>query len=164
MKVARGILLDAGPLIAAFDERDAHHAACFERLRTLHAPLVTTWPVLTEVAYFLRRDPRKIDALFRFADQPKVIVRPLEADAVGWVRQFLDRYASLGPQVADASLVYFAELLDLEAILTLDRRDFSAYRKRNGTALRIVPGLGLSRPALTPPGPRPRPGRSGSAG
>ena len=139
MRITRGILLDAGPLIAAFDERDEHHAVCFDRLRTLHAPLVTTWPVLTEAAYFLRGDPEKLDAPFRFAARPKVLVHPLNGDALDWIRQVLGRYESLGPQVADASLMYLADALKLDTILTLDRRDFGAYRKRDKSALRIIP-------------------------
>ena len=54
----RSILIDAGPLIALFDRSDAHHDGVREFIRDLHAQLVTTWPVVTEVSYMLDFDVR----------------------------------------------------------------------------------------------------------
>jgi len=43
-------------------------------------------------------------------------------------------------QVADGALVYLAEREGIDTVFTLDRRDFSVYRLRNGRGLRILPG------------------------
>ena len=56
----------------------------------------------------------------------------------GW-RGFYTQYADQSPQLADASLVYVAETLRIDAVFTLDQRDFSIYRTSDGRVLRIVP-------------------------
>ncbi len=63
----------------------------------------------------------------------------LGPDAAGWMRRFLDRYADLRPQLADASLVYVAEQLGTDAIFTLDRRDFTVFRTEAGRPFRLLP-------------------------
>ncbi len=51
----------------------------------------------------------------------------------------MDRYASLGAQLADAALMYIAEREGINTVFTLDRRDFSVYRTTDGRALSILP-------------------------
>lgn len=48
-------------------------------------------------------------------------------------------YADLGPQLADASLMFLAETLQISDVFTLDRRDFSVYRLASGETLNIHP-------------------------
>ena len=64
---------------------------------------------------------------------------PLNSDAAGYIADFLDKYADQNPQIADASLMYLAEIHGLDTVFTLDRRDFSIYRKKNGAVLNMVP-------------------------
>ncbi len=52
---------------------------------------------------------------------------------------FLERYSSIGVQMADAALMYIAEREDIDTVFTLDRRDFSVYRTTDGRALNIIP-------------------------
>lgn len=47
------ILVDAGPLIALYRQRDKHHRRVIEFAGTCRSDLFTTWPVLTEAAHFL---------------------------------------------------------------------------------------------------------------
>jgi uncharacterized protein len=49
----RGVLADAGPLVAVVDESDGDHQRCVSVLKHLSDPMVTTWPVLTEALYLL---------------------------------------------------------------------------------------------------------------
>jgi predicted nucleic acid-binding protein len=55
-------------------------------------------------------------------------------DDQGLVRAFelMIRYADQPMDLADASLVVLAETLGLRKVFTIDRRDFAAYRIRQG--------------------------------
>lgn len=48
----------------------------------------------------------------------------------------MERYADTPMDFADATLVLLAEALDVDEILTLDRRGFSTYRTRDDRPLR----------------------------
>jgi len=133
------VLVDTGPLVALISRRDGAHVRCCEAARQIHSPLLTTWLVLAEAAWLLRRDRRDIDRLMQTVEDGDVQPVPLDRSAAAWVRRFLDRYADLSPQVADASLMYLAETLGCDEVFTLDRRDFSVFRRENGDPLRIVP-------------------------
>lgn len=50
------VLLDTSAIVAIFQPNERHHEACKRTLATIAAPLLTTWPVLTEAHYLLRRD------------------------------------------------------------------------------------------------------------
>jgi len=52
---------------------------------------------------------------------------------------FISKYGNMRADLADASLMYVAEYEEVEAIFTLDRRDFSVYRTSKNRALKIVP-------------------------
>jgi hypothetical protein len=138
--VSERVLVDTGPLVAIFSARDSHHAKCVDQLRTLRAPLVTTWPVLTETAYLLRSSPHAVQELLRAVGEAAWLrVADLESDAPTWLSAFFDRFVDHEPQLADASLVYLAERLRITTVFTLDRRDFAIYRTADDHALTVVP-------------------------
>lgn len=135
----RSVLADTGPLVALLDRREASHSRCVDFTRAHDSPLLTTWPVLTEAAWLLRRNPRNVENLLARIEDGTLEVFPLDEIAAIWIRSFLTRYRDLGPQVADASLMYVAESLDLTEVFTLDRRDFSAFRREDGRAMTLFP-------------------------
>ena len=63
-----------------------------------------------------------------------VRVVELDAAALDWIIAFLERYASLGAQMADAAVMYIAEREGIDTVFTLDRPDFSVYRTTDGRA------------------------------
>lgn len=63
----------------------------------------------------------------------------LDAAALSWIVGFMERYASLGAQLADAALMFIAEREGVDTAFTLDRRDFGVYRTTTGRALAVVP-------------------------
>jgi predicted nucleic acid-binding protein len=133
------LLIDTGPLVALLSQRDVQHERCSDVAATLTSPPITTWAVLTEAAWLLRSDPRSVENLLRMVTGGDIQVAHLDAAAAEWVRQFLQTYRDLRPQLADASLMYLAESLRLDTVFTLDRRDFSVYRLASGSPLRLLP-------------------------
>jgi len=135
------VLIDTGPLIAVVSTRDEHHKVCVEELKGLRPPLITCWPVLTETAWILRKQPKALQRLLRDSLGGLFTVLELEQAALPWVANFLMRYQNLGAQLADACLMYLAERERIESIFTLDRRDFSLYRLRGNRTLKLLPSF-----------------------
>ena len=133
------VLLDTGPLVAILSRRDDYHRVCVEQLRELSPPLLTCWPVLTEAAWLLRKEPLAIQRLFQGFETGLLKLLTLDETAAPWIATFLHRYRELGAQLADACLVYLAEHEQIETVFTLDRRDFSVYRLSDKRALSILP-------------------------
>jgi predicted nucleic acid-binding protein len=133
------VLVDTGPLISIVSIRDQHHEHCVEQLKKVRAPLFTCWPVLTEAAWILRKEPMALKRLL--ADSPGELFELIDLDekALPWVSRFMLRYRNLGAQLADACLVYLAEHEQIDTIFTLDRRDFSVYRYRGNRSLALLP-------------------------
>jgi len=137
--VFRRVLVDTGPLVAILLARDEHHERSIRALESVQPPLLTCWPVLTEAAWLLRREPGAVDRLLSSVAVGWLEVLPLEADAAAPIAEILAKYRSLDPQIADAALVHLAERERIDTIFTLDRRDFSVYVKGSRRRLRIIP-------------------------
>jgi uncharacterized protein len=132
-------VVDAGPLIAAFDPREASHARCVEILRSRRHRLVIPTLVIAEVCHLIgeRLDARREVAFVRGlrafeVEAPTPDEWPLIADMV-------ERYADFRLGTADASIAVLADRLDTDLIVTLDRRHFSAIRSPRGRSFRLLP-------------------------
>ena len=133
------LLIDTGPIVAILLDSDEHHNACVEQLRSIRGPLLTCWPVITEAAWLLRAYPEAIRRLLAsFGGRPFDLL-PLDEMDLSAIAAILAKYASLGIQLADASLVHLANREQIESIFTLDRRDFGVLRLAHGKKLRLVP-------------------------
>ena len=138
MRIAR-VLLDTGPLVALLRGDDVSHDSCSEQLNSIVPPLITTWPVLTEAAWFLRTHPEPIQQMLVWLTSGFIKVLPLGAEAAPWIGTFFRKYRQIEPQLADASLVYLAERDDLDTVFTLDRGDFGVYRFGRNRRFKLLP-------------------------
>jgi hypothetical protein len=130
----RSIIVDAGPLVALFRARDAHHQAAKSALESTRAALLTTWPVVTEACHFLRQDGKR--ALLSFIRRGALRLEPLSMDDLPRLDELLSRYEQM--DFADATLVVLGERTGVAEIFTIDRRGFEAYRMRGGRRFRLV--------------------------
>lgn len=133
------VLIDTGPIVAILSAKDNAHNACVEALRILPPPLLTTWPVITEAQWLLRKSEKATAALFDGLKRNLWRIVDLEEDAIPWVAAFLNKYRSVGAQLADATLVYLAEKRNISTVFTLDRRDFIIYRFSGKRRFRLIP-------------------------
>jgi uncharacterized protein len=134
------VLVDAGPLVALLNQNDAAHASCTAIAQRLSQPLLTTWLVLAEAAWLLRRTAEGPLHLLRLVEGGVVACPDLDSQAPSWMASCLQKYSDLKPQLADVSLVYLAERDGISSVFTLDRRDFSVYRIKQNQPMRLLPG------------------------
>lgn len=133
--------MDAGPLYAAADVDDAHHAACLAALEHAPGPLVVPVLVVTEVVYLLgtRLGPEAEVRFLGSLASGELVVENVSAS--DWVRvaELVWTYRDLPLGTVDASLVAAAERLGIIEVATLDRRHFGVVRPRHAPALELLP-------------------------
>ena len=133
------ILIDTGPIVALFDKDDRYHVPCLEILKELREPLLTTWPVLTECFYLLNFSWEVQDSVWLFIQRGGIEIYPLEKELLIRCRELMRQYRDLPMDLADATLVVLAEVLDLSKIFTLDQKDFSVYRFKGRKRFTLIP-------------------------
>ena len=133
-------LTDAGPLIAIIDADEADHSACVEVLDEVALPLVTTWPAFTEAMYLLGSAGGFVAqrALWRLVQSNRLVLADLSHGAVEHSARLMERYADLPMDLADATLVAYAEEQRQTLIFTLDS-DFNVYRLRGRQRFKTIP-------------------------
>jgi hypothetical protein len=135
-------LVDAGPLVGAFWPADQWHVWSRETLSSVGGPVHTTETVFAEAAYHLRAH---LPALLQLlAALESGLVRLAAVNPVDAVRaaEIITDYAPRADW-GDATLVILSEHFPRARLLTVDVRDFTIYRRRNGSPV----------PCLTPPHP-----------
>jgi len=135
----RGVLVDAGPLVALIDAGDRSHDACVKTLRSLRDPLITVWPAFTEAMYLLGGSWRAQNALWSRLETDALALAPLDAADAPRMRELMEKYRDLPMDLADAALVRVAEREGLARIFTLDRRHFSIYRPGRRRRFAVLP-------------------------
>ena len=135
-------LVDTGPLIGLFDPKDAAHEQCRQVLETLHEPLYTTIPVLTEAFHLLSPESTGSNRLRDFIVQGGISVWFFNDRTLMRAFELMEQYADQAMDLADATLVTAAEALNSRKVLTIHRRDFDRYRVKLGhrhVAFEVVP-------------------------
>lgn len=129
-------ICDTGPLVAYLNRNDAYHSWAVELMKQVRSPMLTTEPVLTEVAYFLRADHVDVDPLFQLLERNAVRVDLQVAAHWPRLRTLMARYNQM--DLADASIVVLSERQMRCQVLTVDRKDFSIYRRNDRQVIDFV--------------------------
>jgi len=130
-------LVDTGPLVAALRrarDRDPFTPWASKLLRSLPTPLFTCDAVLTEAAHFLGSPAKLIEALKR-----GLLVSRFDAQsAAPRLAGLVEKYADQPMDFADACLVCMSEQTKDCRIITIDRADFSVYRRFGREAIPLL--------------------------
>ena len=129
-------ICDTGPLVAYLNRNDPFHAWAVALMKQVRPPMLTCEAVLTEAAYFLREDELDVDPLFQLLERNAL---RLEFDAsTHWprIRTLMARYRRM--DLADASVVVMSELQRRCQVLTVDRTDFTIYRRNDRQVIDFV--------------------------
>ncbi|MBI3797359.1 MAG: PIN domain-containing protein [Deltaproteobacteria bacterium] len=133
-------LTDAGALVSLVDKNQPQSAGCRSTFATLSLPLVTPWPAFTEAMYLVYRVggwPLQHN-LWEYVEQGLLRLHPSTEAEQRRMRQLMEQYRDTPMDLADASLVATAEVLNLSRIFTLDS-DFYVYRINNTGVFEVVP-------------------------
>jgi predicted nucleic acid-binding protein len=117
-------LADTGLLLAALDRSDPFHAWGSSEFRQ-NAPLVTCDAVLVELAYHLNNPVPGI----QLVERGDLVLEFNLAAEIRPVLDLLQKYRDRKMELADACLVRMTELNAQSKIWTVDRADFSVYRR-----------------------------------
>lgn len=131
-----GIIVDTGFLVALFNPTEKLRARAREFLRDDRRPLLTAAPVIVETCHFLK--PREKANLLEWIQRGAVAVAEVPASAYGDIRALILKYEDLDIDFADAATVWLAEKTGCRSILTVDVRDFSAFRLAKGRRFELL--------------------------
>lgn len=129
-------ICDTGPLVAYLNRHDPHHEWALTLMQQISPPLLTSEPVLTEAVYFLREDRLDVDPLFQLLERGVLDVTFTVSAHWSRMRTLMARYVRM--DLADASMVVMSELHTRCQVLTVDRRDFAVYRRRDRQVIPFV--------------------------
>lgn len=136
--MTRRVLIDTGPLVAMRNTRDQHRARVEQLAQSLPEQLFTSWPVITEAAFLLRGHPQEVQILLESIRRGVLGILPLTAVDIPAIAKIMEKYADQTLSLADASLMYLAERDDILEVFTIDAKDFSLFRKADGSSLTLV--------------------------
>jgi uncharacterized protein len=108
-------------------------------LHHVQAPLLTTWPVVTEAMHLLADSGwRAQRLLWELVLSPEVELVELDGPGRARARALMEKYRDLPMDLADATLVTVAERRRVRQVLTLDR-DFGVYRTASRGTFEVLP-------------------------
>jgi uncharacterized protein len=132
-------LVDTGPVVAYLDQKDPAHAEVGAAMDAFSGRSVTTPAVITEAMHFVSATPGGAHALAELVDRSGMTVYDVcQPTDLREAARLMDRYSDTPMDLADATLVMLAEVLEVFDVLTLDRHGFSTYRTIEGGGFRLV--------------------------
>lgn len=129
-------ICDTGPLVAYLNRNDAHHDWAIAIMRQVRPPMLTSEAVLTEAVYFVREDGMAVEPLFLLLERNALRVEFDLSSQWPRVRTLMARYEQM--DLADASIVAMSELHRRCQVLTIDRKDFTVYRRNDRQVIPFV--------------------------
>ncbi len=135
-------LLDTGPLVALLDRSEPDHNLVREFMADFRgARLITTGAVITEAFYFLSDVQNGSASLASFLDASAAEVRDVfSPEALAAAVRLMTKYTDTPMDFPDATLVWIAEQIGTDNILTLDRRGFSSFRFGKNRRFKLLLG------------------------
>ena len=128
------LIADTGLLVAFLNRRDAHHGWAAALVAEADFPILICEPVLTEAAWHLRDSARLLQLVSEDVLRPALDCR----DEVDALLGLVKRYANRAPDFCDLCVVRLSELFTRHTVATVDRRDFSIYRRFGQQVIPIV--------------------------
>lgn len=135
--MAKSVLIDTGPLVAALRRRDAHHEWARAHFQAATEPFATCEAVISESLFLLERARDGKEALCSSIERGVIVVRYSFEDEMAETLRLIRRYNDTPMSFADACLVRMAEKSDEAVVFTTDS-DFRTYRKNGRQVIPLI--------------------------
>lgn len=133
------LVIDTGPLVALLDRSERNHVACVEVVSQWRGKLITTEAVLTEALYLLNTTRQAQQNCLAMFTREAILLLPTTPQSLRRVATLMKKYEDVPMDYADATLVVLCEELNSNAVFTLNRRGFAAYRMNSRKTFEIMP-------------------------
>lgn len=127
-------ILDAGPLIAALNSQDEHHRWACETLERIGPPFYSCAEAMAEAAAMTGRP----EAIVEMVHAGEIVLHFDLADQTAAVLALLKKYRDRDMDLADACIVRMTELMRDSRVITLDRADFTVYRRNTRELIPLI--------------------------
>lgn len=133
-------IADTSFVLALANQRDRQHDDCisiFRQHRNILLPLTT----INEVSYMIQRnsDSAHLSGFLAGLRKSKYELVAISLEDLERTSQLLKQYADTRLDFVDLSLVALSERLEIDTILTLDKRDFMIVRPTHCEYLNLLP-------------------------
>lgn len=135
--MAKTVIIDSGPIVAALRQRDEHHAWARAQFEAATEPFVTCEAVISESLFLLERAPQGKKVLCGFLERGVVTVNFSFTRQLPETVRLIRRYHDTPMSFADACLVRMAEQISDASIFTTDS-DFLTYRKNGRQVIPLM--------------------------
>ncbi len=135
------ILADTSGLLCLFNVREPQHPAVRDIVAQETSPIVLSPYVIAELDYLISSrlgHSSELAVLSELASSAYTHAC-LDREDLRACADVIARHSDARLGVTDASLLVLADRLDVDRVLTLDRRHFSKARTPNGRALTLLP-------------------------
>ena len=134
-------LLDTSFLVALINQKDSHHHACVQVAQNDELDKRIPITVIPETCYLLHRwlGHHVMCSFMGVMRDPIWMIEQVTQGDFIRVEQLLRQYADARLDLVDATLVTLAERMNIDTILTLDRRDFYLIRPLHTDHFTILP-------------------------
>jgi predicted nucleic acid-binding protein len=130
-------LVDAGPLIALFDNSDQYHKRAVSFLKANNESFITTWPVIAEVSHMLDFSTKTQINFLKWINRGGLQIFELEFYHLIRIIELSEKFNDVPMDLADASLIVTSEAKGISKIASVDS-DFYVYRDIRNKYLRNV--------------------------
>ncbi len=131
------VIVDAGPLVALVNARDAYHEWAVEQLKGVAGPMLTCESAVSEALFLLRMVVGGASTIAGMLVGGGLEIGFSLTGELQPVCNLIKKYASVPMSLADACLVRMSEIYSKHKVMTLDA-DFRIYRRRRN---RVIPLL-----------------------
>ncbi len=123
----KNTLIDAGPLIALFNNSDQFHTAAVTFVKNFQGRLLTTWPVVTETSHMLSFSTRSQIHFLEWIYRGGLQIIELNQTHIARLIELSKKFDDVPMDLADASLIVASEKHGITEIASIDS-DFYIYR------------------------------------